>query len=134
MITTQIFRIRSGKRFQEMDRKIVNDFKKDVIIKNCRWVRESYHNYVDEIYTYEEKEDSKYYRDRLYLYEKIRNWRLWKSREEEFFEYEVLRDTHIDSLIDHRPSTVKELRKIKGFKKNRVKKYGKEILSILNSI
>lgn len=128
------FRIRFSKEFNRLDRKKADDFKKGVIIKRCRRFRDSDFKYLDELYHYEEKPASKSEQDNLDLYQRIINWRLAKSREEGIHAFLILWNSQIDLLIQNKPTTVRKLRKIKGIRKNIVREYGDEIISIINSI
>lgn len=73
--------------------------------------------------------------DNLYseeeLTEKLREYRLLKSREENIKAYYIFTNAHMKELIEKLPKNEEELSKITGFGPVKVAKYGREILEII---
>ena len=67
------------------------------------------------------------------LREKLKRFRLETSKRENIRAYFVFNNEEMESLIEKRPQSEKELLKVKGFGEKKVEKYGKEILSILKN-
>lgn len=68
------------------------------------------------------------------LYERLRLYRLNKALEEGIRAYMIFKNTELDELVKLRPIDNNELLNIKGFGQNKVYKYGKDILNIINKI
>lgn len=67
-----------------------------------------------------------------YTYILLKNYRLNISRQENIKAYMVFNNRELDELIQVIPKTKQELLSVKGFGEKKVKKYGDEILRILN--
>lgn len=66
------------------------------------------------------------------IYQELKQYRDQKRQEEDIKAFCVYNNNQIENLIIIMPSTINELMKISGFGKVRCKKYGEDILSILN--
>lgn len=67
------------------------------------------------------------------LLDKIKAWRLQKSREEGVPPYIIFNDSTLKLITDQKPSTLDELNDISGVGAMKLKKYGEEILEIVLS-
>ncbi len=65
------------------------------------------------------------------LVERLRAWRLERSREDGVPAYVVLHDATLNELAAVRPSTASELAGIKGLGPVKVERYGDELLAVL---
>ena len=65
------------------------------------------------------------------LYKELIRWRNRKIAEENLPAYMIIQLNTIRDLSNYQPSTLKELRKIKGIGKQRLEKYGIELLDII---
>ncbi len=65
------------------------------------------------------------------LYQRLKEYRLNKSKEENLKPYMVFSDKTLEDLICKMPKTLEELLLVEGFGEFKVNKYGKDILSIL---
>ncbi|MBV7273764.1 NERD domain-containing protein [Clostridiaceae bacterium UIB06] len=67
------------------------------------------------------------------LREQLKKFRLETSKRENIRAYFVFNNDEMESLIEKRPQSEKELLKVRGFGEKKVEKYGKEILNILKN-
>lgn len=67
------------------------------------------------------------------LYERLKAFRLEKSREESIKAYYIFTDAQLKDLIDKLPKSKEELKAISGFGEVKVEKYGDMIISIINN-
>ena len=67
------------------------------------------------------------------LYERLKAFRLEKSREESIKAYYIFTDAQLKDLIDKLPKSKEELKAISGFGEVKVEKYGDIIISIINN-
>jgi len=67
------------------------------------------------------------------LEEKLKAFRLQKSREEKIKPYYVFNNKHMEDLISKNPKDKEGLMKVAGFGPKKVEKYGEEILGILKT-
>lgn len=66
------------------------------------------------------------------LFEELRNWRKFKAEELEKPAFFVLHQKCLLHIVEELPSTLDELRKIKGIGKKKLKDFGDEIIDIIN--
>ena len=66
------------------------------------------------------------------IFQKLKAFRLDKSREEKIKPYYIYNDIQLKELISKMPNSLEELKDVNGFGEVKVKKYGKEILDILS--
>ena len=65
------------------------------------------------------------------MYEKLRQWRLARSKIERVSPYSIAYNKHLVHMILIEEKSISELAKIKGFGLERAHKYGDDILNIL---
>lgn len=65
------------------------------------------------------------------LFERLKDWRIQKARELDTKPFLILHDSSLIDLIEKKPSTLEELRTVKGFAVTKIAKYGDEILDVL---
>ena len=66
-------------------------------------------------------------------YENLRLWRNDKANKEGIKCFMICHNTELMEVAARHPNTLEELQQIKGFRKYKVEKYGKDILSVLNA-
>lgn len=66
------------------------------------------------------------------IFQKLRAYRLRKSREEKIKPYYIYNDSQLKELIVKMPASLEELKKVNGFGEVKAEKYGNEILDILS--
>jgi HRDC domain/HNH endonuclease len=86
-------------------------------------------SYGQEKYITVEKDD--YRVDRI-LFEEIRKWRVDTSKSESKKPYEIFTDVTLASLACWKPKDEEALAKIYGLGKTKIKKYGNDLLKIIN--
>jgi len=67
-----------------------------------------------------------------HLFERLRNWRGEKAREQKVPAYVVLHNSHLEEISARKPRTIQELGSIKGVGLRRAARYGEELLALLN--
>ncbi|MBD5544586.1 MAG: helicase [Lachnospiraceae bacterium] len=75
------------------------------------------------------KEDNEI--EKTEIFQKLKAFRLNKSREEQIKPYYIYNDNQLKELIEKMPASLEELKKVNGFGEIKAEKYGKEILDIL---
>ena len=66
------------------------------------------------------------------LFKELKEYRLRKSREENIKPYFIYNNSQLKKLIVKMPKTIQELQLVDGFGELKAKKYGCDILEILN--
>ena len=66
------------------------------------------------------------------LFERLRNWRGEKAREQKVPAYVVLHNSHLEEISATKPRTIQELGSIKGVGLRRAARYGEELLALVN--
>lgn len=67
------------------------------------------------------------------LYQQLKNWRKEKAGEENLPAFCVLSNATLQNIVINLPKSLKELSQIKGVGEKLIKKYGEEILAIIDS-
>ena len=67
------------------------------------------------------------------LYEKLKVYRLNKSREEGVKPYIIYSNKQLEEIVDKMPKNIEELLSIKGFGQVKCEKYGDDIITIINN-
>lgn len=65
------------------------------------------------------------------LFERLRQWRAAKAREQKISAFIIAHNTLLEELARRKPQTAQSLLGVKGFGQNKLDKYGSEILEIL---
>ncbi|MGB2841147.1 MAG: HRDC domain-containing protein [Halobacteriota archaeon] len=71
-------------------------------------------------------------RDEDQIFQALRGWRLRKAEESSLPPYCIFPDTTLHNIARAKPSSLLDLLDIKGFGKMAIKKYGEEIIKIIN--
>lgn len=71
-------------------------------------------------------------RDEDQIFQALRGWRLRKAEESSLPPYCIFPDKTLHNIARARPSSLLDLLDIKGFGKMAIKKYGEEIIKIIN--
>ncbi len=70
----------------------------------------------------------------MLLQSKLREWREEQARREGIESYKILSKATLDALVEARPESKEEILLIKGIKEKKYQKYGKAILTIIQSV
>ena len=65
------------------------------------------------------------------LYEKLKEYRLNKSREENVKAYRIFNNSEMERIIEMKPQTIEEFKNVQGFGKIKCEKYGYDIINII---
>ena len=63
----------------------------------------------------------------------LRRWRYLEAKDRGIASYQVFTDKVLDALLDAQPLTFSELEKVQGMSRTRLKEFGNDMLTILNS-
>jgi len=139
----KLFFIRLDSQKTEMDQNSLNDFLETIIFKksDTHFV-EAQTNYWSVLVHYEEKKAT--VTDNVTLFEELTdnerliflNLKKWRADKAEQLGYKNFMICHNPELIQialHKPTSIDELKKIKGFGSLKSDKYGDDIVAILNS-
>lgn len=85
--------------------------------------------YIEQV---EKKEEIQNKKSDAEIREKLKKYRLEKSREENRKPYIIFTDKTLEDLIEKRPKTKKELVNIDGLGEYKIENYGEDILKIIN--
>lgn len=66
------------------------------------------------------------------LYERLKEYRLKKSREEGSKAYYLFTNAMLEELLEKRPKSLESLRQVSGFGELKVSRYGEDLIRILN--
>ena len=66
------------------------------------------------------------------LYQKLKDFRYEKSKEEGIKAYYIFTNAQLENIIEVKPKNLNELRNISGFGDKKCEKYGREILEMVN--
>ena len=80
----------------------------------------------------EEKAESEDRIEESRLVKELKKYRYRKSQEENIPPYLIFNNKEMNELCDKLPHTLEELLKVKGFKEEKVEKYGKDIIEIIS--
>ena len=67
------------------------------------------------------------------LYDRLKAYRLEKSREEEIKAYMVFTNAQLDELVERKPENLEQLLELSGFGKVKISKYGEDLVKIITS-
>jgi len=66
------------------------------------------------------------------LYERLKAWRLERSRNDEVPAYVVFTDATLELIAEHRPSDEPSLRSINGVGPSKIERYGEDVLAVVS--
>ena len=87
---------------------------------------------VDEINETEVVSSEKLFDLNEIIKNKLKNYRNYKSKELNYKPYYIFNDKTLNEIVKLKPMNEKELKSIVGFSDTKFKKYGKDILKIIN--
>ncbi|CAM3764993.1 HRDC domain-containing protein [Flavobacterium cucumis] len=141
-----IFSIRLNSTFLEHDQHQLNTFLNSVSFKksSTQFVdgEEAYWSVIVH-YESEEQEKPKRLERKSYddlnskdkqVYGYLNQWRNEKSEALKLKKYLICHNSELIDLAMYKPSSLEELQQIKGFGKQKVEKFGEDILAILNAV
>lgn len=142
----QVFNIRLSKDFCIIDQNRLNDFLDTVKVKvsSVNFVTTNSTDYWSVIIFYTKKKEKtlKIEDNRIdfrsltseekQVFMRLKEWRNNLANELGWSNFRICHNSHLITIVKNKPLSLEELALIKGFGKNRIEKYGKEILQILN--
>lgn len=142
----KVLKIRVSDRFQNMDEAVVNDFlsRYDVINMNSKLVQDEI-NYWSVLIYYQEKSkqsgsskmdvssEKDLSDEEKTIYNKLKDWRYEKSKELHQPPYVIFHNTHLMSIAKFKPYNLQDLEQINGLGESKIKRYGIEIIEVLEN-
>lgn len=147
------FHIRLTKENVHEDENVVNSFLENVNVKKTttQYVTTGQTGYWSILVFYDELENieaqfisetvknapfdpSALNGDERHRYEALRIWRADTAAKDNFPNYIVASNAQLGAIAKLNPSGIEQLANIKGFGERKMKKYGDEIIAVLNSI
>lgn len=140
----KVCNIRLTKEHLQLDQKRLNEFLETVDVKltSSNFVTTNSIDYWSVLVFYEPKfglQESKgtigeeAIPEQKDLYLALKNWRSKKAKELALSHFKICYNSELIALASNKPKTVIELEKIKGFGTIKIKKFGEEILEVVNS-
>lgn len=142
----KVLKIRVSDRFQNMDEAVVNDFlsRYDIINMNSKLVQDEI-NYWSVLIYYQEKSkqsgsskmdvssEEDLSDEEKTIYNKLKDWRYEKSKELHQPPYVIFHNTHLMSIAKFKPYNLQDLEQINGLGESKIKRYGIEIIEVLEN-
>jgi superfamily II DNA helicase RecQ len=142
----RVFSIRLDPAYLELDQQKLNDFLESVTFKKSSTQflegEAAYWSVIVHFETEEQKNlirfERKSYEDLLpkdkQVYECLNQWRTEISKQLNQKKFMICHNSELIDLAIFKPSNLDELKQIKGFGKQKVDKFGEDILAILNGV
>jgi superfamily II DNA helicase RecQ len=142
----RVFSIRLDPAYLELDQQKLNAFLETVSFKkSCTQFLESEAahwsvivHYENEVQNKFERLERKSYKDLLpkdkQVYEYLNQWRIEKSEQLNQKKFMICHNSQLIDLAQYKPNNLDELQQIKGFGKQKVDKFGEDILAILSDV
>lgn len=142
----KVLKIRISDQFQNMDEAVLNDYleRYEIIDLHTQMIQGDI-NYWSVFINFEDKERKvnltkanvvsveELTTEELIVYEKLKNWRAEKARETQQPPYIIFHNAHLVSIAKSKPANFEALEKVKGLGKQRIEKFGAEIIEVLES-
>ncbi|MFC0345881.1 HRDC domain-containing protein [Epilithonimonas hispanica] len=142
----KVLKIRVPNRFQNMDEAVINDFlsRYDVINMNSKLVQDEI-NYWSVLIYYQEKSkqsgsskmnissEEELSEEEKIIYNKLKDWRYEKSKELNQPPYIIFHNTHLMSIAKFKLCNLQDLEQISGLGESKIKRYGMEIIEVLEN-
>ncbi|MPS71599.1 MAG: aldolase [Chryseobacterium sp.] len=139
-------KVRISEEFQTKDETLVNDFlsRYDVVNLNSKLVQDEI-NYWSVLVYYQEKSkqtnsskvsvnsEEGLSEEEKIIYNKLKDWRFEKSKELNQPPYIIFHNTHLMSIAKFKPYNLRDLEQISGLGESKIKRYGIEIIEILEN-
>ncbi len=142
----KVLKIRISEEFQTTDETMVNDFlsKYDVVNMNSKLVQDEI-NYWSVLVYYQEKakqtnsnkvsvnSEEDLSEEEKIIYNKLKDWRYEKSKELNQPPYIIFHNSHLMSIAKFKPYNLQDLEQINGLGESKIKRYGTEIIEVLEN-
>lgn len=142
----KVLKIRILDEFQNDDETLVNNFlsRYDVVDMNSKLVQDEI-NYWSVLIYYQEKfkqsgsskmnisSEEELSDEEKIIYNKLKDWRYEKSKELNQPPYIIFHNTHLMSIAKFKPCNLQDLEQINGLGESKIKRYGMEIIEVLEN-
>ncbi|WP_312825504.1 HRDC domain-containing protein [Epilithonimonas sp.] len=142
----KVLKIRVSDKFQNMDEAVVNDFlsRFEIVNMNSKLVQDEI-NYWSVLIYYQEKSkqsgsskmnissEEDLSDEEKIIYNKLKDWRYEKSKELNHPPYIIFHNTHLMSIAKFKPCNLQDLEQISGLGESKIKRYGIEIIEVLEN-
>ncbi|WP_234110045.1 MULTISPECIES: HRDC domain-containing protein [Chryseobacterium] len=143
----KVLQIRISERFQHPDECMVNDFleRHEIVQMNAKLIDDETIYWSILIY-YKDKSASSVPQklfvasendlseDEKLIFSELRKWRMAKSKELQLMPFMICHNTHLFSIAKYKPQSMEEFLHIKGFNESKIRKYGSEIMEVLQNV
>ncbi len=142
----KVLKIRVSDKFQNMDEAVVNDFlsRFEIVNMNSKLVQDEINYWTVLIYYQEKSKQSGSSKmnisseedlsdEEKIIYNKLKDWRYEKSKELNQPPYIIFHNTHLMSISKFKPCNLQDLEQISGLGESKIKRYGIEIIEVLEN-
>lgn len=147
----KVFKVRISEEFQKSDESVISRFitGREIIKINTQLIKEEI-NYWSVLIFYNEKTVKITHDDQdksksnlntieqpseeeLVIYNKLKEWRSEKARELQLPPYMVFHNSHLMSIARYKPFNLADLEQITGLGESKIRRFGVEILEVLEN-
>ncbi|PZU80907.1 MAG: aldolase [Chryseobacterium sp.] len=142
----KVLKIRISEEFQNTDETLVNDFisRYDVMNMSSKLVQDEINHWSVLIYYQEKSKQSISNKmsvnseedlsdEEKIIYSKLKDWRYEKSKELNQPPYIIFHNTHLMSIAKFKPYNLQDLEQINGLGESKIKRFGSEIIEVLEN-
>lgn len=141
----KIFTIRLTENELEIDQNSLNDFLEMVDFKksstqfvesenDCYWSVLVHYEENSKVKVDEPKQEIELSEREQLIFQNLKQWRTEKATELGFKNFMICHNSELLNVAIHKPDSISQLRKIKGFGEVKSDKYGDDIIALLNAI
>ncbi|WP_312765654.1 HRDC domain-containing protein [Epilithonimonas sp.] len=142
----KVLKIRISEESQTSDESLVNDFisRHNIVNMNSKLVQDEINYWSVLIYYQEKSEQSNSNKmsidseeelseEEKIIYNKLKDWRFEKSKELQQPPYIIFHNKHLMSIAKFKPYNLQDMEQINGLGESKIKRYGAEIIEILEN-
>jgi len=140
----KVFTIRLTENELEIDQNCLNDFLEMVIFKksstqfvelenDCYWSVLVHYEETSELKSEDSKQEIELSEREQIIFQNLKKWRAEKASELGFKSFMICHNSELMNVAIHKPESINQLRKIKGFGEVKSDKYGDDIIALLNA-
>lgn len=141
----KVFTIRLSENELEIDQNSLNDFLEMVTFKksstqfvehenDCYWSVLVHYEEISEVKNEVPKQEIELSEREQMIFQNLKKWRAEKASELGFKSFMICHNSELMNVAIHKPESINQLRKIKGFGEVKSDKYGEDIIALLNAV
>lgn len=136
-MNVKVFNIRLCKEHSKIDQEKMNEFLDSVEVKltSTHFVVTNSIDYWSAVVFYKPKkiEVHDLSKEGQEILNALKDWRNTLAKKRNWSAFRICHNSHLLAIINVKPETLEDFRKVDGFGETRTHKYGDEILSVLNA-